>query len=86
MKPGIAEVQQRYQRGELAGTAVSIAAAGADLGLRGLTNLKGLLKTAVNQLEGYTGGEGSQGCACDGYDSPTLRCRRCSSALCWPGF
>lgn len=58
VKPGLAEVQQRYQRGELAGTAVSIAAAGADLGLRGLTNLKGLLKTAVTQLEGYSGGEG----------------------------
>lgn len=61
VKPGIQEVSQRYQRGELAGTAVQLVASGADLGLRGLSSLKGLLKTAVTQLEGYTGdGTGGQ--------------------------
>ncbi len=30
-------------------------ATGADLGLKGLTNLKGLLKTAVSQIDGYAG-------------------------------
>ena len=66
VKPGLQEVSQRYQRGELAGTAVQLVATGADYGLRGLSSLKGLLKTAVSQLEGALdpSEEGGQG----GYD------------------
>ena len=52
VKPGLQEVSQRYQRGELAGTAAQLVATGADYGLRGLSSLKGLLKSAVSQLEG----------------------------------
>lgn len=56
VKPGLQEVSQRYQRGELAESAASLVATGADLGLKGLTNLKGLLKTAVSQIDSYASG------------------------------
>jgi hypothetical protein len=49
------EVSQRYQRGEFVESAATLMATGADLGLKGLTNLKGLLKTAVSQIDGYAG-------------------------------
>ena len=55
VKPGLQEVSQRYQRGELAESASTLLATGADLGLKGLTNLKGLLKTAVSQIDSYAG-------------------------------
>ena len=55
VKPGLQEVSQRYQRGELAESASSLLSTGADLGMKGLTGLKGLLKTAVSQIDGYTG-------------------------------
>ncbi len=48
-------MSQRYQRGELVESAATLMATGADLGLKGLTNLKGLLKTAVSQIDGYAG-------------------------------
>jgi hypothetical protein len=48
-------VSQRYQRGEFVESAATLMATGADLGLKGLTNLKGLLKTAVSQIDGYAG-------------------------------
>ena len=67
-------MSQRYQRGELAESASTLLATGADLGIKGLTNLKGLLKTAVSQIDSYAGpalaGEGCVVCA-DG-----LRCLR----------
>ncbi len=55
VKPGLQEVSQRYQRGELVESAATLMATGADLGLKGLSNLKGLLKTAVSQIDGYAG-------------------------------
>ena len=48
-------MSQRYQRGELAESASTLLATGADLGIKGLTNLKGLLKTAVSQIDSYAG-------------------------------
>lgn len=67
-KPACAtqEVSQRYQRGELAESASTLLATGADLGLKGLSNLKGLLKTAVSQIDSYAGspalgGDGASG-------------------------
>lgn len=56
VKPGLQEVSQRYQRGELAESAASLVATGADLGMKGLSNLKGLLRTAVSQIDAYAGG------------------------------
>jgi hypothetical protein len=56
VKPGLQEVSQRYQRGELAESAASLVATGADLGLKGISNLKGLLKTAVSQIDAYASG------------------------------
>ena len=56
------EVSQRYQRGELAESASTLLATGADLGLKGLSNLKGLLKTAVSQIDSYAG-PALDGCA-----------------------
>ena len=55
VKPGLQEVSQRYQRGELVESAATLMATGADLGMKGLSNLKGLLKTAVSQIDGYAG-------------------------------
>ena len=60
-------MSQRYQRGELAESASTLLATGADLGLKGLTNLKGLLKTAVSQIDSYAaapalGGDHHPGC------------------------
>ena len=64
VKPGLQEVTQRYQRGELASTAAQLAATGADLGLRGLSSLKGLLKNAVTQLDAYANDNpNATGCA-----------------------
>lgn len=60
VKPGLHEVSQRYQRGELAESAATLVATGADLGLKGLSNLKGLLKTAVSQIDGYAGASALQ--------------------------
>ena len=59
------EVSQRYQRGELAESASTLLATGADLGIKGLTNLKGLLKTAVSQIDSYAGPAlAGDGCVC----------------------
>ena len=64
VKPGLQEVTQRYQRGELASTAAQLAATGADLGLRGLSSLKGLLKNAVTQLDAYANDNPNAGRVC----------------------
>lgn len=58
VKPGLQEVSQRYARGELAESAATLVATGADLGLKGLSNLKGLLRTAVSQIDGQAPGGG----------------------------
>jgi len=58
VKPGLQEVSQRYARGELAESAATLVATGADLGLKGLSNLKGLLRTAVSQIDGQAGAGG----------------------------
>ena len=63
--PHAQEVSQRYQRGELAESASTLLATGADLGIKGLTNLKGLLKTAVSQIDSYAGPAlAGDGCVC----------------------
>ena len=52
VKPGLQEVSQRYARGELAESASSLLSTGAGLGLKGISSLKGLIQTAVSQIDG----------------------------------
>ena len=84
VKPGLQEVSQRYQRGELAESASSLLSTGADLGMKGLTGLKGLLKTAVSQIDGYAGAAlaGEQAPRPAGQPAPA---RRAASAG-WDGW
>jgi hypothetical protein len=75
------EVSQRYQRGEFVESAATLMATGADLGLKGLSNLKGLLKTAVSQIDGYAG----DGCAARCVARPQIGCdgtQCCALAFC----